>query len=590
MAEELLGPVFEIHGGGLDLVFPHHENEIAQSRALGHEFAQVWMHNGMLRFAGEKMSKSLGNIVTMRDAIDEWGRETLLVFFLGGHWRKPIDYSDEALGRRPRRPRASATSSAASRREGGDWGAFAAALDDDFNTPEALAVMHGWRDHELLRRALEVFGLESLAEVRGGAGGARRARARRLEARARKDFETSDRLRDEIEAAGLGGARRDAEPASSSCRGGDSELVYGRRPVREALRGPRRGARALGDRAGAEGRAVAAGGRRRLHVKPERELTAEAGTQDHQGVLARVEPYRYADALRARGRRGAAAGVLDSVTDPRNLGAVIRSAEGARRRRRRRARARLGACDACGRARLGRRGRARAGRGRHEPRPLPRRDQGPAALGLGGGRRRRDARCGRPTSPAARSSCSAPRARACGRSCAAPATTRVSIPLAGKVESLNVSVAAALLLYEAQAAAPWLSRRSTCSTATTCCTPGRSRIRASSSTGSRASSRCSGARGVVVFDGVGEERDARPARGALRRERRRAARAARRRAPRPRDGLPRLVRLGRPRHVRAGGAEAQLANLPAGPRASPGTRTRADRSSEIAWTKRRENV
>src|SRR5947207_4869989 len=76
MAEKFLGPAFEIHGGGLDLVFPHHENEIAQSRGAGRECARAWMHNGMLQFVGEKMSKSLGNVVTLRDAIDTWGRET----------------------------------------------------------------------------------------------------------------------------------------------------------------------------------------------------------------------------------------------------------------------------------------------------------------------------------------------------------------------------------------------------------------------------------------------------------------------------------------------------------------------------------
>src|SRR3954466_14752672 len=97
MAEELLGPVFEIHGGGLDLVFPHHENEIAQSQALGHDFARIWTHNGMLEFTDEKMSKSIGNVVTLRDAIDRGGREPLLVSFLPGHGRKPIDYSDEDL-------------------------------------------------------------------------------------------------------------------------------------------------------------------------------------------------------------------------------------------------------------------------------------------------------------------------------------------------------------------------------------------------------------------------------------------------------------------------------------------------------------
>src|SRR5437763_518979 len=94
MAEELLGPAFEIHGGGLDLVFPHHENELAQSRALGHPFAALWMHNGLLRFTGEKMSKSVGNVTTIRDALDEHGREALLLFFLTGHWRQPPDFSE----------------------------------------------------------------------------------------------------------------------------------------------------------------------------------------------------------------------------------------------------------------------------------------------------------------------------------------------------------------------------------------------------------------------------------------------------------------------------------------------------------------
>ena len=97
MAEAAFGPAFEIHGGGLDLVFPHHENELAQSRALGHEFAQIWMHNGMLEFSGEKMSKSLGNDASLRNVLDKWGRETVLLFFLTAHWRKPIDFSDETL-------------------------------------------------------------------------------------------------------------------------------------------------------------------------------------------------------------------------------------------------------------------------------------------------------------------------------------------------------------------------------------------------------------------------------------------------------------------------------------------------------------
>src|SRR5436190_11942581 len=87
MAEAHLGPVFEIHGGGNDLIFPHHENEIAQSRGAGSDFATLWMHNGMLQLIGEKMSKSLGNIVSLHDALAEWGAETLLLYFLGDHWR-----------------------------------------------------------------------------------------------------------------------------------------------------------------------------------------------------------------------------------------------------------------------------------------------------------------------------------------------------------------------------------------------------------------------------------------------------------------------------------------------------------------------
>ena len=204
MAEELLGPVFEIHGGGLDLVFPHHENELAQSRALGHDFARIWTHNGLLRFTGAKMSKSEGNIVTIRDALQRWGRETLLVFFLTGHWSKPIDFSDETMAaaearverfrdvfRGPSEPAAD-----------GEWERFAAALEDDFNTPGALAVMHRWRDHELLRRALDVFALGSLAEQHEPPPEIVELAERRQEARSARNFDEADRLRAKIEAAG----------------------------------------------------------------------------------------------------------------------------------------------------------------------------------------------------------------------------------------------------------------------------------------------------------------------------------------------------------------------------------------------------
>ena len=97
MAEKTLGPEFWIHGGGLDLVFPHHENERAQSQAVGRPFARIWMHNGLLRFTGEKMSKSVGNVATIQDVIAEWGKETALLFLMTGHWRKPLEFSSETM-------------------------------------------------------------------------------------------------------------------------------------------------------------------------------------------------------------------------------------------------------------------------------------------------------------------------------------------------------------------------------------------------------------------------------------------------------------------------------------------------------------
>jgi cysteinyl-tRNA synthetase len=202
MAEKHLGPVFEIHGGGLDLVFPHHENEIAQSRGAGREFARIWMHNGMLRFGGEKMSKSLGIGVTLQEAVEDWGRETLLMFFLGAHWRKPMDYSDETL--------AAAQARADGFREvfrnpsepGGSWDDLVQALEDDFNTPDALAVMHDWRDHELLRRGLDLFGLGSLADQEAAPPELHGLARQRAEVRAGGDYDEADRLRRQIEEAG----------------------------------------------------------------------------------------------------------------------------------------------------------------------------------------------------------------------------------------------------------------------------------------------------------------------------------------------------------------------------------------------------
>jgi cysteinyl-tRNA synthetase len=149
MAFALLGPHFDIHGGGLDLQFPHHENEIAQScAACDAPFARVWMHNGFVRINEEKMSKSLGNFFTVREVLPRLRPEVLRAFLLSSHYRGPINYgednlrqADAALTRlylalrgvkRPRKPEAPAATAK-----------FKAAMDDDFNTPEALAVLQG---------------------------------------------------------------------------------------------------------------------------------------------------------------------------------------------------------------------------------------------------------------------------------------------------------------------------------------------------------------------------------------------------------------------------------------------------------------
>jgi cysteinyl-tRNA synthetase len=212
MARDAFGPVFEIHGGGLDLVFPHHEHELAQSRALGDEFAKIWMHNGLLAFGGEKMSKSLGNDVSIRNVLDTWGREVALLFFMTAHWRKPIDFTDETLGQAKAQVETFRnffvdTPSAG---EPVEHERLAAVLDDDFNTPDALALFHDWRSRGLgadLRAGLELFGLGSLAERAEAPPEVVALAMERQAARKAKDFAEADRLRDAI--AELGWEVRD---------------------------------------------------------------------------------------------------------------------------------------------------------------------------------------------------------------------------------------------------------------------------------------------------------------------------------------------------------------------------------------------
>jgi cysteinyl-tRNA synthetase len=203
MAEKFLGPAFEIHGGGLDLRFPHHENELAQARAAGDEFAKIWMHNGLLQFTGSKMSKSEGNVVTLRDALDRWGRETLLLFFLTAHWSKPVDFSDETIEQAAAQLETFRDALLADTTAEVDERELAAALEDDFNTPEALAVLHRWRAEgarEPVRRGLELFGIS--AALPDAPQSLRALAEERQAARAERDFERADRLRAAIEAEG----------------------------------------------------------------------------------------------------------------------------------------------------------------------------------------------------------------------------------------------------------------------------------------------------------------------------------------------------------------------------------------------------
>jgi cysteinyl-tRNA synthetase len=225
MAEEILGVDFEVHGGGSDLIFPHHENEIAQTEAArGRPLARLWMHNGMVEMADEKMAKSVGNIRLLHGALEQFGREAFLMWLVGAHYRKPLAYTEEALAdaaravdrvrelvRRldPEAPSPPELDAIAER--------FFDELADDFNTPAARAELFAWvaeANRRLdagervgpgrLGELLHAFGLESLltGESERPSDEVERMAAERQEARAARDFERADRLRDELAARG----------------------------------------------------------------------------------------------------------------------------------------------------------------------------------------------------------------------------------------------------------------------------------------------------------------------------------------------------------------------------------------------------
>jgi cysteinyl-tRNA synthetase len=248
MAEQELGASFAIHGGGSDLVFPHHENEIAQSEAAGRPFARVWMHNGMIETSDAKMSKSEGNIFQLSEALDRYGREAVVAYLISGHYRQPLAFGseqmeeavarverirnffrDKALGAPvggsaakqrggPGDPPTGARTEAAQRLE-----AFRDALADDFNTPRALAEVFelvgeanrgevdGGEAAQAVAEMLELVGLGTLTQPDEGAEAdpeAQKLMEEREEARAGKDFAKADELRDRL--AELGWEVRDS--------------------------------------------------------------------------------------------------------------------------------------------------------------------------------------------------------------------------------------------------------------------------------------------------------------------------------------------------------------------------------------------
>jgi len=216
MAEQLLGVNFEIHGGGNDLAFPHHENEAAQTRmGRGAELAQIWMHNGMLQLKGMTMGKSLGNAIRLHEVVDEVGRDALIMLFANAHYRQPMLFDDERLAAAA--AQVARIRDAARRLADGDSpadmrahrDAFFAALAEDFNTAQALGVLFEWvreanRRDERVGRAdlvemLTVLGLENLLEAAGAAGPEDlELLRRRQDARACKDWAEADRLRAEL--------------------------------------------------------------------------------------------------------------------------------------------------------------------------------------------------------------------------------------------------------------------------------------------------------------------------------------------------------------------------------------------------------
>lgn len=218
MSAKHLGETFDIHAGGLDLIFPHHENEIAQSRsAFGHALmAKYWMHNGFLNISGEKMSKSLGNFFTLHEILDQYPGEAVRLLLLSAHYRQPLDFTHDALTQAKAtldrwygalRGKDVRPSNEVSR-------SVEDALSDDLNTPLAISAIHQLSDPAELRAGAQALGLlqqDAEAWFRSAPAGSsgptdveiEAAIAARQAARKARDFKESDRIRDDLRAKGV---------------------------------------------------------------------------------------------------------------------------------------------------------------------------------------------------------------------------------------------------------------------------------------------------------------------------------------------------------------------------------------------------
>jgi cysteinyl-tRNA synthetase len=206
ISEKYFGQQYDIHGGGLDLIFPHHEAEIAQMESLEgkHPMVRYWMHTGFLTVKGEKMSKSLGNFITIRDALKTWNRDVLRYFILLSHYRSPLQATDEGLANAAKgldHIRAIARQDKGADPEGRR--AFIEAMESDLNTPMAVAAIQklaGSGDLEALREYGQILGINFLKETSAPLSVLHEIRE---ELRAQKQFEVADLIRERMVAAGI---------------------------------------------------------------------------------------------------------------------------------------------------------------------------------------------------------------------------------------------------------------------------------------------------------------------------------------------------------------------------------------------------